>query len=629
MWLLPLLIIVFTTIIAVPMSRFMAWVFDDKLRLPRLLRWFESRLDTGPQNWKQYTASLLIFNTVLFVFSYAVLFVQPWMPLNQLGRGMLSPSTIFNSATSFITNTNIQHYSGDQHFSNFSQIFFCITNFFLSAAVGLSAFLAIIRALRGDSHVGNYFVDMWRTVVYVFLPVAFVLSFIFLQQGSPMTYDCAHQVATLEPGSLGTSDDGQPKQQTLVVGPEATYVPQKMLGTNGGGFYGMNSAHPYENPTAITNFLTTFAMMVFPFSLVLMYGRMLKRMRHSWIIFSVMMLLMIGTIVWTICYDTKKPNPGLIAGASHVYPQDIAQADGSVKPVWVIAAAGRSAELVDRDPGKNGADKPQTPEVPGLPVDQHLGNLEGKELRFGTSAGATFAAVTVDVTCGAINCEHDSLNPVAALSPMVGMWLNCIYGGKGVGMINLLIYLIIGVFIAGQMVGRTPEYLGRKIEAREVKLAILALLVHPIMVLGPVGLFAATNWGQKAVSNPGAHGFSQMLYQFSSASANNGSAFDGLGVTYGLNDNPNPASEAVPWDIATGLVMLISRFLPIIAPIAMAASLGAKKAAPFGLGTLRDDTFTFGCLLLGTILIVGALLFLPVAALGPIAEHFGPLPFGG
>ena len=230
------------------------------------------------------------------------------------------------------------------------------------------------------------------------------------------------------------------------------------------------------------------------------------------------------------------------------------------------------------------------PAVAGLPVDQHLGNLEGKEMRFGTSAGATFAAVTTDVTCGAVNAEADSLNPIAGLSPMVGMWLNCIFGGKGVGMINMLLYVIIGIFVAGMMVGRTPEYLGKKIGAREVKLAIIALLVHPFMILMPTGLFAATSWGLQAVSNPGAHGFSQMLYQFSSASANNGSAFDGLGVVYGLASNPNPAPTAIPWNIAAGLVMLFSRYLPIVAPMAMAASLGAKKSSPFGLGTLRDDT---------------------------------------
>jgi K+-transporting ATPase ATPase A chain len=233
------------------------------------------------------------------------------------------------------------------------------------------------------------------------------------------------------------------------------------------------------------------------------------------------------------------------------------------------------------------------------------------------------------VTCGAVNAEQDSLNPLAALAPMVGMWLNCIFGGKGVGMINLLLYLIIGIFIAGQMVGRTPEYLGKKIGAREVKLAVLALLVHPFMILFPTGLFAATAWGLQAISNPGAHGFSQMLFQFSSASANNGAAFDGLGVSYGLVGNTSPSPMAIPWDIATGLVMLFSRYLPIVAPIAMAAYLGAKKASPFGLGTLRDDSLTFGILLFGTIVIVGALLFLPVAALGPVAEHLGPIPFGG
>jgi potassium-transporting ATPase potassium-binding subunit len=338
---------------------------------------------------------------------------------------------------------------------------------------------------------------------------------------------------------------------------------------------------------------------------VLMYGRMLNRIRHAWVIFSVMMFLMAATIGWAVYYDTMKPNPG-IAG----------RAVAETYQITDLKSPGGKREVV-------------LPAVASLPVDQHLGNLEGKEMRFGTSAGATFAAVTVDVTCGAVNAEHDSLTPMASISPMAGMWLNCIYGGKGVGMINLLLFLIIGIFIAGQMVGRTPEYLGKKIGAREVKLALIALLVHPIMILMPTGLFAATNWGLKATSNPGPHGFSQMLYQFSSASANNGSAFDGLGVTYGLNNNPSPSPEAPAWDIATGLVMLFSRYLPIIAPIAMAGFLGMKKTAPFGLGTLRDDTVTFGCLLLGTIAIVGALLFLPVAALGPLAEHLGPIPFGG
>jgi K+-transporting ATPase ATPase A chain len=267
--------------------------------------------------------------------------------------------------------------------------------------------------------------------------------------------------------------------------------------------------------------------------------------------------------------------------------------------------------------------------VAGLPVDQHQGNLEGKELRFGTSAGATYDALTTDVTCGSVNAEENSMTPMASLAPLTGMWLNCIFGGKGVGMINMLVYIIIGIFIAGMMVGRTPEYLGRKIGAKEVKLAVITLLVHPFMILVPTGIFAATAWGLRAVSNPGANGFTQMLFQFSSASANNGCAFDGLGVTYGFANAMAPAATAVPWDIATGLVMLFARYLPIVAPIAMAGYLGAKKASPAGLGTLRDDTPTFAFLVLATIVIVGALLFVPVAVLGPVAEHFGPIPFGG
>jgi K+-transporting ATPase ATPase A chain len=605
MWFLPISIIVFTIVIAFPLSKYMTRIMEGKYRAPALFRWIEERLDTGEQDWKQYTIALLVFNTALFIYGYLILSLQPWMPLNPQHKGLLSPTTIFHSAISFMTNTNLQHYSGDQHLSNFSQIFFCIANFFLSAAVGLCALTAIIRLLRGEKKIGNFFVDMWRVVVYLFLPVAFLVSLIFVQQGMPMTYRSSYQVTTLEPAAMGTTDTGQPKEQTIVVGPLAAFVPQKMLGTNGGGFYGMNSAHPFENPTALSNFVTTFAMMIFPFSLVLMYGRMLGRFRHSIVIFSVMLVMFVGTIVWAIYFDTLKPNPGLTA---HPIARSYEIASAS-------APGGKLAVSL--------------PAVAGLPVDQHLGNLEGKELRFGTSAGATFAAITVDVTCGAVSAEHDSLTPMASVSPFVGMWLNCIYGGKGVGMINLLLFLVIGVFIAGQMVGRTPEYLGKKLGGREMKLAMVALLVHPIMILMPTGLFAATNWGLKATSNPGPHGFSQMVYQFSSASANNGSAFDGLGVTYGFYNNPSPAPEAIPWDIAAGLVMLFSRFLPIVAPIALAAGLGAKKSSPFGPGTLRDDSLTFGFLLFGTIVVIGALLFLPVAALGPLAEHWGPFPFGG
>jgi K+-transporting ATPase ATPase A chain len=598
------LLLLTAIVLSIPLSAYFAWLMDGKYRAPRVLKWFEDLIDTGPQDWKQYVLAMMAFSFALFVFGFVVLSLQPIAPLNPRGLGILAPSTIFNTVISFMTNTNLQHYSGDQHLSNFSQIFFILPNMFLSASIGFCALAAIIRAFRGEATVGNFFVDMWRVAIYVYLPVSLIFGVIFMQQGMPMTYASTEMATTLEPGSMGLDDKGQAKQQTIVVGPVAAVIPIKMLGTNGGGFYGMNAAHPLENPTATTNFFTTLAMMIFPFSLVLMYGRMLGRIRHSVVIYSVMLAMMAGLIAWVIVTDTMHPNPGLTAHAGATYQ-------------------------VANPSAPNGKLDVVSPAVAALPVDQHLGNLEGKELRFGTSAGAAFAAITTDVTCGAINAEMDSLNPLSGLSPMIGMWLNCVFGGKGVGMINLLLFLIVGVFLAGQMVGRTPEYLGRKVGAREMKLAMIALLVHPILILGPSGLFAATGWGTTAESNPGAHGFSQIVYQYSSASANNGSAMDGLGVTYGLNSNPNPAPEAAPLDIGTGLVMLFSRYLPIIAPIAMAFSLGRKKVAPVTLGTMSDDTVTFGFLLLGTIAVVGALLFLPVAALGPIAEHLGPIPFGG
>jgi len=604
MWLLPALLLAAAIVCSIPLSGYFAWLMDGKYRAPRVLKWFEDLVDTGPQDWKQYAIALVVFNIALFVFGFVVLCLQPIAPLNPRGLGILAPSTIFNTVISFMTNTNLQHYSGDQHLSNFSQIFFILPNMFLSASVGFCALAAIIRAFRGEATVGNFFVDMWRVAMYIYVPVALVFGVIFMQQGMPMTYASTEVATTLESGSMGLDDKGQAKPQTIVVGPVAAVIPIKMLGTNGGGFYGMNSAHPLENPTATSNFFTTLAMMLFPFALVLMYGRMLGRIRHSVVIYGVMLTMMIGLIAWVIYFDTLHPNPGLTAHAGATYQ-------------------------IANPSAPNGKIDVVSPQVAALPVDQHLGNLEGKELRFGTSAGAAFAAITTDVTCGAINAEMDSLNPLAGLSPMIGMWVNCVFGGKGVGMINLLLFLIVGVFLAGQMVGRTPEYLGRKVGAREMKLAMIALLVHPILILGPSGLFAATGWGTTAESNPGAHGFSQIVYQYSSSSANNGSAMDGLGVTYGLNANSNPAPEAVPLDIGTGLVMLFSRYLPIIAPIAMAFSLGRKKVAPVTLGTMSDNTFTFGMLLLGTIAVVGALLFLPVAALGPLAEHLGPIPFGG
>ncbi len=434
MWTLPIALLALAIVLSIPLSRYFVWIMEGRYKAPRALGWFEARLDSGPQNWKQYTVALLVFNAMLFMFGYLVLCLQPIAPLNPLGRGILAPSTIFNTVISFMTNTNLQHYAGDQHLSNFSQIFFILPNMFLSASVGFCALSAIIRAFRGQAAVGNFFVDMWRVMVYIYLPAALIIGVIFMHEGMPMTYQSQQTVATLEAGAMGLDDHGQAKPQNIIVGPVAAVIPIKMLGTNGGGFYGMNAAHPLENPTALSNFVTTFAMMIFPFTLVLMYGRMLGRLRHSVVIYSVMLTLMVGLIAWTVNWDTLRPNPAFTGTASARSYEIASAADpGGKRAIWL-------------------------PAMPGLPVEQHLGNLEGKELRFGTSAGAVFAAITTDVTCGAVNAEHDSLHPIASLAPFAGMWLNCVFGGKGVGMINLLLFLIVGVFLAGQMV--VPVFVG-------------------------------------------------------------------------------------------------------------------------------------------------------------------------
>jgi K+-transporting ATPase ATPase A chain len=594
-WLLPLLILTTAVVVSVPVGYYLAWIMDSRYRAPRWLAWLEGRFDTGPQDWKRYAVSLLLFNTMLFVVGFLVLALQSWLPLNPDDKKLLAPTTIFNTTASFLTNTNLQHYSGEVHLSYFSQLFFVVWNMFVSAAVGFCALVAVTRGLRGDPHLGNFYRDLWRGVAYVLLPASVLTGIPLLACGVPMTFDKAAQATTLEGGAMGKDEQNQDKPQVIARGPVAAVLPIKHLGTNGGGFFGANSTHPFENPTAFSNYLETVSILLFSLSLVVMFGRMIGQMRHARILYGLMLILLSGMIVWAVHHDTRRPNPALLA-----------QQEGPEGSLGLKA----------------------------LPVDQKgLGNLEGKELRFGPSAGPTFAAVTTSVTCGSVNCMHDSLNPLAGLTPMTGMWLNCVFGGKGVGLINLLVYLIVGVFLSGLMVGRTPEYLGKKVEAREMKLAMLALLVHPILILGPTGLFAATDWGTKATSNPGAHGFSQVLYEFSSASANNGSGFEGLQDTWGFNDpkaNPSePAPYSRPWDIATGLVMLLGRFVPIVAPIALAASLAGKKPTPFTAGTLRTDTITFGFVVLGTIALVGALLFMPAAVLGPVAEQLGPIPFGG
>jgi K+-transporting ATPase ATPase A chain len=411
---------------------------------------------------------------------------------------------------------------------------------FVTAATGMAALVAIIRALGGSGleKLGNFYVDLSRAAVRVLLPLAVGVALVLISQGTPMTFEGAARATTLE----GV-------EQTIARGPVAAEVAIKQLGTNGGGYFGPNSTHPYENPTPVSNLLETWAITCIPMAMVVTLGVMLRRHRFALTIFLTMLALYVSLVIVAVYQEVG-------------------------------------------------------------------GSMEGKEVRIGAVASALWAVTTTVTSNGSVNSMHDSLTPLAGLMPMIGMWLNNIFGGVGVGFINMLIYIIVTVFVAGMMVGRTPEFLGKKVEAYEVKLASLALLLHPLLILGGTAI-ACYLWATTAdpgsalawLKNPGPHGFSEMLYEFSSASANNGSGFEGLG------DN-TPF-----WNISTGLVMLLARYIPIIAPLALAASLGRKTAAPETEGTLGVDTFTFGFTLWAVVVILGVLMFMPAAVLGPVAEH--------
>lgn len=498
---------------------------------------------TRQQNWKQYILSILLFNTLLFTAVYLVLGAQQWLPLNPDGKGALEGSLIFNTTASFITNTNLQHYSGEQALSYLGQ-FALMWLQYLTPATGLACLAALARGLSGRVLMGNFYADVMRATFLVLLPLCLVTASMLVLDGVIMTFDGSVVAQTLEGA-----------KQIIARGPVAAFVTIKQLGTNGGGFFGPNSTHPFENASFFTNFIETMSIIVIPMACVWMFGRFTGRMKHAAVIFAVMLSLLCVKLGCAVYFESAP------SAAFH-----------------------------------------------GLDIE-NSSNLEGKELRYGTSGGPAWSIITTATSNGSVNAMHDSLNPLAGLMPMIGMWLNVVFGGVGVGFINMFLYIIVAVFISGMMVGRTPEYLGRKVETREMKLALLAVLAHPFLILGGTALFAATSWGTDAVANPGFHGFSEILYEFTSSAANNGSGFEGLG------DN------TVPWNIATGLVMLLARYIPIILPLAMVGSLAAKTPAPETAGTLRTDTLLFGGVLLGCVLIVGALLFMPVAVLGPIAEH--------
>ncbi|MCC7343956.1 MAG: potassium-transporting ATPase subunit A [Deltaproteobacteria bacterium] len=531
-----------------PLGRYLKWAMDPEPGqaglFDRLFRVFGGSFVGRQQGWKQYALSLLAFNVILFLVSFTLLALQQRLPINPDGKSALEGSLIFNTVASFVTNTNLQHYSGEVHLSYFSQLTLMWLQF-VAPAVGLAALAAVARGAAGRREMGNFFLDLQRATFLVMLPACLIVGFIFVLGGMPMTLDGAVKATTLE----GI-------EQVISRGPVAAFVAVKQLGTNGGGFFGPNSTHPFENPSFFTNMVSTVSIVVIPMACVWMFGRIVRRMRHAAVVFCVMLALMSARIATAVHYESA--------------------------PTRAFA---------------------------GLAVEQTTGNLEGKELRFGSAAGPLWAVVTTSTSNGSVNAMHDSLNPMTGLMPMIGMWLNEDFGGVGVGFVNMFVYIVLGVFVAGMMVGRTPEYLGRRVESHEVKLAVLALFAHSLFILAPAALFAATDWGVMALHNVGSHGFSEILYEFSSASANNGSGFEGLG------DNN------VPWNVATGLVMLLARFIPIILPLGIAGSLAVKKSAAESAGSLGVDNLTFGIMLFATILFIGALTFFPVAILGPVAEH--------
>ena len=533
--------------------------------------------------WKKYAIALLIFNTLGVIFVYALQRLQAWLPLNPQQFANVTADSSFNTAVSFVTNTNWQGYSGESTMSYLTQMAGLAVQNFLSAATGIVVAIALIRgfARHSSSTIGNVWADLTRSILYILLPLSVVLALVLVGQGVVQNFSSYKDVTTIETLTYQNpriDADGNPikdaagnpvtetattHKQTLPMGPMASQESIKELGTNGGGFVNANSAHPYENPTAISNFLEMFAILLIPMGLTYTFGRIAGDTRQGWAVFAAMAILLVPLVGMAV-HSEQQGNP-LIA--------------------------------------RLGVDQAASALQPG-------GNMEGKESRFGIGASALFASVTTATSCGAVNAMHDSFTPLGGLVPLINMQLGeVMFGGVGTGLYSMLIFAIVGVFIAGLMIGRTPEYLGKKIESFEIKMSSVAILVMPLIVLTGTAVAVSVAAGKAGVANPAAHGFSEILYAFSSAGNNNGSAFAGLSVNTPF------------YNIALGLVMWFGRFWPIVAVLAVAGSLAAKKRIPVTAGTMLTYGPTFVILLIGTVLLVGALTFVPALALGPIVEH--------
>lgn len=508
-------------------------------------------------NWKQYALHLLTTNAVMVFIGYLVLRLQGILFANPNGIEAMEPTLSFNTIISFMTNTNLQHYSGESGLSYLSQMLVIIFMMFVSAASGYAACMAFCRGLAGkQKDVGNFYEDMVRITTRILIPVSFIAGLLLIWQGVPQTLEANQTVQTIE---------GQ--FQDLAMGPVASLESIKHLGTNGGGFFGANSTTPFENPTIISNLIELFSMMILPGACVITFGKMtMKRKKQEnkkvlfgnqgRTIFAAMSILFIVGLA--ICFTSEMAgNPAL--------------------------------------------------EQAGL--NQDMGSMEGKEVRFGIAQSALFTTTTTSFTTGTVNNMHDTLTPLGGMVPMLHMMLNCVFGGKGVGLMNMIMYVILAVFLCGLMIGRTPEYLGKKIEGKEMKLVALVLIVHPLLILGFSALAVMTGAGQAGITNEGFHGLSQVLYEYASSAANNGSGFEGL------------ADNSYFWNITTGLAMFFGRYIAIVAQLAIAGSMLAKRKVNETVGTLRTDNVIFIAILVVVVYIFAALTFFPALALGPIAEH--------
>ncbi|MFA6596242.1 MAG: potassium-transporting ATPase subunit KdpA [Ignavibacteriaceae bacterium] len=553
------LIFLITIALAVPLGKYISKVFKGEKVWTDFFAPLEnfifkiSGIDPNEKmDWKKNMKAMLLLNIIFFIWSFIVLLLQGTIPFfNPAGIANMEPALAFNTVASFVTNTNLQHYSGETGATYFTQMLVFTFLQFVSAAVGIAALALLFKGLvqKQATDLGNFYNLFLKSCTRILLPLSFIVSIILLLNGMPETFSGAQTVVTLQGDTVN-----------VATGPVASMISIKQIGTNGGGYFGPNSAHPFENPNYFTNMVENFAILFIPIALVFAFGYYLNRRKLAWIFFGIMTILFLSFVIPTVSLEMSG-----------------------------------------------------NPQITKMGINQPMGSMEGKEVRFGAAASAYWGVSTTSTSNGSVNSMHDSQTPLSGGIYLLDMMINALYGGVGVGFINFFVYIIIAIFIAGLMVGRTPEFLGKKIEAREVKIAALVLLVTPFLVLIPTAIasiVAAQNPNIGWLNNPSYHGFSEMLYEFTSANANNGSGFEGLG------DN------VYFWNISTGIVMLFARFLPIIGPVAIAGMLAEKKYIPESAGTLKPESLTFAVMVLGIILIVSALNFFPALALGPLAEFF-------